>query len=92
MKSIKKQLNVLYDYSKVLNVMPPRGDGAKDAVAMEIHQACIKTFDKLYNQLQKKPDKFVESTMLLLDLVENMLLDKVDPSYTPQELEERRHN
>lgn len=84
-----KQLQKLYDYSQSLDFLPPRGDGAKDAVAMEIHQECIKTFNKLEKQLEKHPEKFIESTMLLLEIVERMLLDKIDGGYTPEEMIER---
>lgn len=84
-----KQLQKLYDYSQVLDTMPPRGDGAKDAVALEIHRECEKTFDKLHKQLTKHPEKFIESTMLLLELVERMLLDKLGEGYTPEEMEIR---
>ena len=86
---MNKQIQTLYDYSQSLDFLPPRGDGAKDAVAMEIHQECGKTFDLLHKQLNKKPEKFIESTMLLLELVERMLLDKIGDGYTPEELAER---
>lgn len=84
-----KQLQKLYDYSQSLDFLPPRGDGAKDAVAMEIHQECVKIFNKLEKQLEKHPEKFIESTMLLLEIVERMLLDKIDGGYTPEEMLER---
>lgn len=86
---MNKQFQTLYDYSQSLDFLPPRGDGAKDAVAMEIHQECEKTFNLLHKQLNKKPEKFIESTMLLLELVERMLLDKIDGGYTPEEMAER---
>jgi hypothetical protein len=89
MKKISKQIQFLYEYSQALDFLPPLGDGAKDAVAMEIYHECIKTHALLCKQLQKKPEKFVESTMLLLELVERMLLDKIGNGYTPEEMEER---
>jgi hypothetical protein len=89
MKGMLKQIQSLYDYSQSLDFLPPRGDGAKDAVAMEIHHECIKTHALLCKQLQKKPEKFIESTMLLLELVERMLLDKIGDGYTPEEMAER---
>lgn len=84
-----KNVQSLYDYSQSLDFLPPRGDGAKDAVAMEIHQECVKFHTLLCKQLKKNPDKFVESTMLLLELVERMLLDKIGDGYTPEEMIER---
>lgn len=86
---ILKQLQSLYDYSQSLDFLPPRGDGAKDAVAMEIHHECIKTHALLCKQLGKDPEGFIESTMLLLELVERMLLDKIGDGYTPEEMAER---
>ena len=84
-----KQMQKLYDYSQALDQMPPRGDGAKDAVAVEIHKECEKTFNQMAKQIKKQPDKFVESALLLLELVERMLLDKVGDNYTPEEMIER---
>lgn len=84
-----KQIQILYDYSQALDTLPPRGDGAKEAAAMEIHHECGKTFTRLCKQLKKNPEKFAESTMLLLELVERMLLDKIGDGYTPEELNER---
>ena len=89
MKKIFKRLQSLYDYSHTLDYMPPRGDGAKDAVAVEIHQECKETLTLLGKQLKNKPDKFVASTVALVDLVERMLLDKIGDGYTPEEMEER---
>lgn len=86
---ILKQLQSLYDYSQSLDFLPPRGDGAKDAVAMEIHHECIKIHALLCKQLGKDPEGFIESTMLLLELVERMLLDKIGDGYTPEEMAER---
>lgn len=86
---ILKQLQSLYDYSQSLDFLPPRGDGAKDSVAMEIHHECIKTHALLCKQLGKDPEGFIESTMLLLELVERMLLDKIGDGYTPEEMAER---
>lgn len=89
MKKLLKQIKKLHDYREVLNSLPPRGDGAKDAVAMEIHHECVKTHALLCKQLNKKPEKFIESTMLLLELVERILLDKIGDGYTPEEMAER---
>jgi hypothetical protein len=86
---ILKQLQSLYDYSQSLDFLPPRGDGAKDAVAMEIHHECIKTHALLCKQLGKDHEGLIESTMLLLELVERMLLDKIGDGYTPEEMAER---
>ena len=89
MKMIK-QLQKLYDYSQALDFMPPRGDGAKDAVAVEIHQESERTFNLMKKQLEgKHPEKFVETSFLLLELVERMLLDKIGGDYTPEEMVER---
>ena len=81
-----KQVQKLYDYSQSLDFLPPRGDGAKDAVAKEIHDNCVKVFNKLEKNLEKNPKKFVEGTYMLLELVERMLLDKIDGDYTPEEM------
>lgn len=89
MKRIIKQIQSLYDYSQSLDFLPPCGDGAKDAVATEIHHECVKTKTLLFKQLPNKPDKFIDSTMLLLELVERMLLDKIGDGYTPEEMIER---
>lgn len=86
-RKMLKQLNSLYDYSQSLDFMPPRGDGAKDAVAMEIHKACEKTYNMMDKQLSgRHPEKIVETSLLLLELVERMLLDKVGDGYTPEEM------
>ena len=84
-----KQIQLLYDYSQALDQMPPRGDGAKDAVALEIHQACVKVFNILEKQIQNKPGEVVKSAFLFLELVERMLLDKIGDNYTPEEMIER---
>lgn len=90
MKKITKQLQSLYDYSQALDFLPPRGDGAKDAVAMEIHQEVGKVFNSILKQIKgKHPEKIVETSFLLLEVVERMLLDKIGEGYTPDELEER---
>lgn len=86
-KKMLKQLQVLYDYSQSLDFMPPRGDGAKDAVAMEIHKETEKTYKLMEKQINgKHPEKIVETSLLLLELVERMLLDKVGDGYTPEEM------
>ena len=35
-----------------------------------------------------KPEKFIDSASLLLELAESMVLDKIDPSLTPEVLED----
>jgi hypothetical protein len=90
MKKMTKQLQTLYDYSQSLDFLPPRGDGAKDSVALEIHRETERTFDLMKKQLKgKHPENFVETSFLLLELVERMLLDKIGDGYTPEELIER---
>ena len=90
MKGMLKQIQSLYDYSQSLDFLPPRGDGAKDAVAVEIHQEAERTFNLMKKQLEgKHPEKFVETSFLLLELVERMLLDKIGGDYTPEEMVER---
>lgn len=90
MKKISKQIQSLYDYSQALDFMPPRGDGAKDAVAMEIHDEVKGVFNLMIKQLKgKHPEKIVETSCLLLELVERILLDKIGDGYTPEEMEER---
>lgn len=90
MKKISKQIESLYEYSQALDYMPPRGDGAKDAVAVEIHQEVGEVFNLILKQIKgKHPEKIVETSLLLLEVVERMLLDKIGEGYTPDELEER---
>ena len=83
MKKTNKIINTLYDYSKTLNWLPPRGDGAKMEVAKEVHGEIIKLF--------RKPEKSSEkqvygTTLMLLELVEQMLLDKIDDDLTVEEM------
>lgn len=89
MKKLLKQIKRLHDYRDTLNTLPPRGDGAKDAVAMEIHRECEKLFNMMGKSVRKDVGLFIEATFILIVLVEYLLLDKLDGGYTPEELEER---
>lgn len=89
MKKLLKQIKRLHDYRETLNALPPRGDGAKDSVAMEIHRECEKLFNKMESSIPKHIDEFIEATFVLIVLVEYLLLDKLDGGYTPEELAER---
>lgn len=83
MKKTNKIINELYDYSKVLNMLPPRGDGAKMEVAKEVHQVVI----KLFNRVEKASEENRYKTLLmLLELVEQILLDKIDEDLTVEEM------
>lgn len=83
MKKTNKLINTLYDYSRTLNWLPPRGDGAKMEVAKEIHQVAL----KLFKRLEKASDVDQYKTcLMLLELVEQMLLDKIDDDLTVEEM------
>lgn len=83
MKKTNKLINELYDYSKTLNWLPPRGDGAKMEVAKEVHGVVL----KLFNRLEKASEKQIYgTTLMLLELVEQMLLDKIDDDLTVEEM------
>ena len=83
MKKNLKLINKLYDYSKSLDFLPPRGDGAKHCVAMEVHNLVLKLFNKLEKQNEKEQ---YETCLMLLELVEQMLLDKIDNELTVEEM------
>lgn len=83
MKKTNKMINELYDYSRTLNWMPPRGDGAKMEVAKEVHQVVL----KLFNRIEKTSEENKYKTcLMLLELVEQMLLDKIDDDLTVEEM------
>ena len=88
-KKVFNKLQKLYDYSQSLDACPPRGDGAKDAVAEDIHDMCVKTFNMMNKQLTFHPRTFVAISWTLLEIIERMLLDKLDGGYTPEEMENR---
>lgn len=89
-KKTYKQLKTLYDYSQSLTMFPPRGDGAKESVALEIHRESEKLFELMKKQLKgSKPETFVETSFMLLELVERILLDMIGDGYTIEELVER---
>lgn len=86
-KKIFKQLQTLYDYSQSLDRLPPRGDGTKDSVAIEIHKETEKAFKLISKQADgKHPEDMVETALILLEVVERMLLDKIGDGYTPEEM------
>lgn len=78
-------INELYDYSKSLDFLPPRGDGAKMEVAKEIHQVVLKLFRKSEDRNTTEKENY-EIQLTLLELVEQMLLDKIDKELTVEEL------
>lgn len=82
-KKILKRINELYDYSQSLDLLPPRGEGAKMECAKEIHEKCLTIFYALVKN-EFKDSKDV--TLILLELVEQMLLDKIDPELTVEEV------
>lgn len=84
---MKKLINELYDYSQLFDRMPPRGDGSQLEAACEVHRLCTKIANILAHQVDK-PEKFIDSASLLLELAESMVLDKIDPSLTPEVLED----
>ena len=92
MKKLLKQIKRLHDYRETLNTLPPRGDGAKDAVAMEIHRECENFFNMMGKSVRKDVGAFIEATFILIVLVEYLLLDKLDGGYTPEELAERSND
>lgn len=83
---MEKLINDLYEYSQTLDCMPPRGDGAQLEVACEVHRLVNKITKKLSKQLDN-PEKVSEYYALLVDLVEQMILDKIDSGLTPEVLE-----
>lgn len=83
MKKTNKMINTLYDYSRTLNWLPPRGDGAKMEVAKEVHGVVLKLFGRLEKASEENRYK---SCLMLLELVEQMLLDKIDDDLTVEEM------
>ena len=78
-----KLINELYSYSKALDFLPPRGDGAKLECAKEIHQV----IGKLFKRLEKVNEKEQYTiALMLLELVEQILLDKIDDELTVEEM------
>ena len=63
MKKITKQIQSLYDYSQALDFMPPRGDGAKDAVAIEIHDEVKGVFNSMIKQLKGKQNLYFQAIL-----------------------------
>lgn len=83
MKKMLKRINELYDYSQSLDQLPPRGEGAKMECAKEIHNKCLTIF---YALVKNECEDGKQSALLLLELVEQMLLDKIDPELTVEEV------
>ena len=78
-------INELYDYSKSLDFLPPRGDGAKMEVAKDIHKVALEIYRKSEDKNTTEKENY-EIQLTLLELVEQMLLDKVDNEFTVEEL------
>ena len=78
-----KLINELYDYSKVLDQLPPRGDGAKRSVAVEVHQVSMQLFKRF--EKSSEQDRY-KIALMLLELCEQMLLDKIDDGLTVEEM------
>ena len=78
-------INELYDYSKSLDFLPPRGDGAKMEVAKEIHKVALEIFKKSEDKHTTEKENY-EIQLTLLELVEQILLDKIDNDLTVEEL------
>lgn len=83
MKNSTKLVNKLYQYSQVLGWMPPSGDGAKMETAKEVHQVTIKLLNRF---IKASADKKEEIGLMLLELVEQMILDKIDDTLTVEEM------
>ena len=84
MKKPNKLVNELYEYFRITKVMPPRGDGAKLECAKEVHQVALKLFNKLEHS---NPNVRYASSLMLLELVEQMILDNIDPDLTVEEMQ-----
>ena len=84
MNKISKVVNELYDYYKITRTMPPRGDGAKLECAKEVHQLALKLFNKLESS---NPNIRYATTLMLLELAEQMGLGNIDPSMTVEEMQ-----
>ena len=80
-----KIINELYSYYQAINMLPPRGDGAKFEVAKEVHQVALKLFNKIDNS--KDDREKLEISFMLLELCEQMILDLIDDGYTVKEME-----
>lgn len=83
MKKVNKLVNELYDYFRITKTMPPRGDGAKLECAKEVHQVALKLFNKLEHS---NPNIIYASGLMLLELVEQLILDNIDPDLTVEEM------
>lgn len=83
MKKYNKLVNELYDYFRITKTMPPRGDGAKLECAKEVHQVASKLFNKLEHSNQNIR---YGTSLMLLELVEQMILDNIDPDLTVEEM------
>lgn len=83
MKKVNTLVNELYDYFRITKTMPPRGDGAKLEWAKEVHQVALKLFNKLEHS-----DSNIRyaSGLMLLELVEQMILNNIDPDLTVKEM------
>lgn len=82
-KKNQKLIQELYDYSRTLEMLPPRGEGAKLEVAKEIHNLAIKLFKNLENNDEKTRHA---TSLMLLEMAEQMLLDKIDDELTVEEM------
>lgn len=84
-KKLNKEINDLYTYSKLLDgPLAPRGDGAKIEVAKEIH--CI--ISKRAEAMEKmKVENVYQYCFMAMELIEQMLLDKLKAGITVEEME-----
>lgn len=83
MEKVNKLVNELYDYFRITKTMPPRGDGAKLECAKEVHQVALKLFNKLEHS---DPNVRYASGLMLLALIEQMILNNIDPDLTVKEM------
>lgn len=83
MKKVNKLIEDLYDYFKITKTMPPRGDGAKLECAKEVHRVALKLFNKLEHS---NPNIRYASCLMLLELVEQITLNNIDPDLTVEEM------
>ena len=83
MEKVNKLVNELYDYFRITKTMPPRGDGAKLECAKEVHQVALKLFNELEHS---NPNIRYASGLMLLALVEQMILNNIDPDLTVKEM------
>lgn len=83
MKKVNTLVNELYDYFRITKTMPPIGDGAKLECAKEVHQVALKLFNKLEHS---NPNIRYASGLMLLELVEQMIFDNIDPDLTVEEM------